>query len=131
MATRPTQRLEEKAAEKNATTKKASSIPDDVPRPQDHRPAKEDVVKAEHEVTFNYEGTDYTLVEGAYEMAQDIDFLEQLQDQNLIGPVRELIEFEQWFTLKKQLRPETGPLTQDKLRPFFELAMKELRAKNS
>lgn len=130
MATRPTQRLEEKAAA-NDTEKKKPAVPAGALRPQDHKSAKADAVPEQVEVTFNFEGTDYTLVENAFEIAQDIDFLEQLQDQNLIGPVRTLIDFEQWAVLKEQLRPESGPLTQQMLRPFFELAMKELRAKNS
>lgn len=130
MATRPTQRLEEKAAA-NDTEKKKPGIPAGALRPQDHKSPKADVVPDDVEVTFNFEGTDYTLVKGAFEMAQDIDFLEQLQDQNLIGPLRALLDFEQWAKLKEQLRPEKGPLTQAMLRPVFELAMKELHAKNS
>lgn len=132
MATRPSERLTEKQVElEGKPDKKKSAIPANALRPQDHRPAKDDVAPKPEVVEFNYEGTDYRLVEDAFELAQDIDFLEQLQDGNLIGPVRQLIGFEQWATLKEYLRPEKGPLTQDKLRPFFELTMKELRAKNS
>lgn len=124
-------KVAQKQAVEDAKEKKPSSIPDGVLRPQDHRSAKDDVKPDTSSFTFEFEDETYTVVEGAYELAQDVEFLEKLQDGNLIGPLRQLLGFEEWNRAKANLRPESGPLTQPRLEPFFEVLMKALKVKNS
>lgn len=140
MATRPTQRLEEKAEQVNGSApKKRSSIPADALRPQDHMPAKADVEEALRHPTFEFDGVEYTITADTEEVFRDVDFLEAIQvDNNVVHALRRLIGIEQWMQVKAKYRDkETGKLlldTSDEGGPIVKLftaAMKAANAKNS
>jgi len=74
MATRPNKVAQKQTAEEKPD-KPATRIPDSAPRPQDHKIAKADVVKDTDAVTFDVDDKTFTMVEDAFEQAQDIDFV--------------------------------------------------------
>lgn len=119
-------------AEEAKSAPKRSSIPDSAPRPQDHRPAKADVAKTREAAGFEYDDEFYEFVEDVEGILEDVDFLEQLQDGNVIGSMRRIIGLEAWYKMKEKYRDEDGKL---KITPnisgAFEQAMKVVRAKNS
>lgn len=121
------------AEEAKNEPRKKTSIPDSAPRPQDHRPAKADVKRLNDEVNgFEYDDEFYEFVEDVEGILEDVDFLEQLQDGNVIGSMRRIIGLEAWYKMKEKYRDEDGKL---KITPnisgAFEQAMKVVRAKNS
>lgn len=134
MATRPAARkLEEKAAVEAGPEKK-SAIPDSAPRPQDHKSPKVDVIsERDAETDFEYKGTTYTLIPGAFYYVQDIDVVEQLGDGNIVQPLRHMLGFEQWAKLKEHVREEhkdSKIVGLEQFREPYEAVMKALRAKN-
>lgn len=131
MATNPAAR--KLSAKDTTAAPKKSAIPDDAIRPQDHLSAKEDVVSEEGKPAFEYDGVLYEFQVDVKRILKNVDFLEQLSDGNLIGPMRKLMGIDAWFELKAKYRdPETGELeVEPHIRGAFEAAMKELNAKNS
>ena len=134
MATRPNKVAQKQTAEEKAAEKPASRIPDSAPRPQDHKIAKADVVKDTDAVTFEVDDKTFTMVDDAFDQAQDIDFVERLGDGNVIWAMRQLLGYKEWTRLKEHLRETTDgkyvPFD-DRVNTIWEDMMKALKAKNS
>lgn len=137
MATKPSQRLEEKQEQVNGKSEKTSAIPANALRPQDHKSAKADVVD-DHHPLFEYDGVEYRVEADAKVIFRDVDFLETLQDNNVVGATRTLLGIEQWMKIKAKYRnPETGQLLLDTegtggpIVELFRAALDAAKAKNS
>lgn len=129
MATRPNKVQEKQEAAD--PQKKESSIPDNALRPKDHLPAKADVTD-NGPVTFEYDGETYEFAVDVQKVIKNVDFLEQLQDNNIIGPIRRLMGMQSWAQFKNRYRDENGDLeVEPHVNGAFEAAMGVLRAKNS
>lgn len=138
MATRPSQRLEEKQAQVEGKAEKKSAIPANAIRPQDHKSAKADVVDDGGHPTFEYDGLEYKIDADARIIFRDVDFLEALQDNNIVGSLRTLLGMKQWMQVKAKYRdPETNQLLLDDegtggpIVELFQAALNAARVKNS
>lgn len=137
MATRPSQRLEEKQEQLNGKAEKKSVIPANALRPQDHKSAKADVVNDGHPV-FTFDEVEYKIDADSRTIFRDVDFLEALQDNNIVGSLRTLLGMKQWMQVKAKYRdPETNQLLLDDegtggpIVELFQAALDAARAKNS
>lgn len=137
MATKPSQRLEEKQDQLNGKAEKKTAIPANALRPQDHKSAKADVVDDGHP-TFEYDDVEYKIEADTKTIFRDVDFLEALQDNNIVGATRTLLGIQQWMKIKAKYRdPETNQLLLDDkgtggpIVELFQAALAKAQAKNS
>lgn len=105
----------------------ASTIPENVKQPADHRPAKDEVTGPQG-FTVEWDGHEY-FIEG--ENLDDAELLEFITDNNFIGALRAMIGPKQWAEYKKRARNESGKVTATGASEFLDHLLKEAERKNS
>jgi hypothetical protein len=107
-------------------TKKTTSIPANVKKPQDHAPAKEDVIGPK-DVTVEWNGHEY-LISG--EALDDAELLEYFTDENFIGALRSMLGVEQWKAYKENERNDAGRVTASGAAEFLGHALEAVKRGN-
>ena len=87
-------------------------IPAGAKKPADRKPKKTD-----GPITFEYDGTTYTVDRDAFE---DLEVVEALQDEKHFPAIRLILGDAQWTQFKESIRDrKTGRVPADKAEPFI------------
>jgi hypothetical protein len=122
--------------DKAVAKRRASAIPAEAKKPQDHQPAKEDVTgpkdvtvywppRSEDEGVTSHE----YLIAG--ENMDDAELLEYFTDENFIGALRIMLGRKQWLAYKDHARLEDGRVTASGAAEFLNHILKEVKRGNS